>query len=59
MEQSRKFNRDGKERICEAEGDHVIHRPLAQIVVDPENCTLVELSEKDSIEMFEDGRGIM
>src|SRR5258708_7367407 len=39
-------------RICEAEGDHVIHRPLAQIVVDPENCTFIELSEKDSIEVL-------
>src|ERR1700681_3426676 len=40
------------ECICEAEGDHVIHRPLPQIVVDSENCAFVEPSEKDSIEML-------
>src|SRR5258708_19687491 len=40
------------ERICEAEGNHVIHRPLAQIVVDPEDCTFIELSEKDFIELL-------
>jgi len=40
------------ERICKAEGDHVIHRPLAQIVVDPEDCSFIELSEKDFIEML-------
>src|SRR5260370_18162934 len=40
------------ERICEAEGDHVIHRPLPQIVVDSENCAFLEPAEKASIEMF-------
>src|SRR5437870_4645911 len=40
------------ERICEAEGDDVIHGPLAQIVVDPEDCSFIELSEKKLIEIL-------
>ena len=39
-------------RIREAEGNHVIHRSLAQIVVDPEDCSFIELAEKHFIEML-------
>ena len=34
------------ERICKAEDDQVVHRPLAQVMVDPEDCILFEISEQ-------------
>ena len=40
------------ERICEAEGDYIIHRLLAQIVVDPEDSCFIELSQNDFIEVL-------
>src|SRR5208337_1107357 len=39
------------ERIGEAENDHVVHRALPQVMIDPENRGFVELSEKNLIQM--------
>src|ERR1700730_9077054 len=40
------------ESVCETKDDHIMHRPLAEIVADPENRRLVELSEKNLVEML-------
>src|SRR5258705_11374489 len=39
-----------KERILEAEKDHVMNRPLAEVMVDAEDVLLVESPEQNPIE---------
>src|SRR5580698_9775124 len=39
------------ERVCETEDEHVLHGPLSQVMVDPENCRFIEMPKKDLIEM--------
>jgi hypothetical protein len=40
-----------QEGVGESKEEHVVHRPLAEIVVDPENRRLVEGSEQDPVEL--------
>src|SRR2546425_10461326 len=37
--------------VGEAEEEHVVHRPLAEIVIDPEDRRLVEGAEQDAVEL--------
>ena len=39
-----------QERIGEAEEEHVVHRPLAQVMVDAEDRLLVEGAEQGAVE---------
>ena len=42
-------------RILEAEEDHVVHRPLAEVMVDAEDVLLVESAEQNLIELLRRG----
>ncbi len=44
-----------EERINKAEKDHIVDRPLPQIVVDPKNRFLVEGPEQDPVELLRRG----
>src|SRR6266550_2157473 len=39
-------------RILEAEEDHVVHRPLSQVMVDAEDVLLIEGAEQDPIKLL-------
>ena len=39
-----------EERVGEAEEQHVVHRPLAEVVVDAEDVRLVEGAEQDRVQ---------
>ena len=43
------------ERVGEPENDHVVHRPLAKIVVNAKDCGLGEDCMQDAVELL--GRG--
>ena len=44
-----------QERIGEAEEEHVMHRPLPQVMVDAEDRRLVEGAEQDLVELLRRG----
>ena len=44
-----------QERVLEAEEDHVMHRPLAEVMVDAEDVLLVESPEQNPIERLRRG----
>src|ERR1700734_4325468 len=39
------------ERVGKTEDEHVLHGPLAQVMVDAENCRFIEVPQKNLIEM--------
>src|SRR5271163_1293145 len=39
------------ERVGEAEDDHIVYRPLSQVMIDPEDRSLIELPQKNLIQM--------
>src|SRR5712692_6521918 len=39
------------EGVRETEDDHIVHRPLPQVVIDSENRGFIELPEEDLIQM--------
>ena len=41
-----------QEGISETEEEHVVHRPLAQVVIDAEDCLLVEGAEQSLVELL-------
>src|SRR5271163_4859496 len=40
------------EGVGETEDNHVVYRTLVEVMVDAENCGLIELAEKDFVEML-------
>ena len=44
-----------QERVGEAEEHHVVHRPLAEVMVDAEDRRLVEGAEQDPVEFLRRG----
>jgi hypothetical protein len=41
-----------EERVREAEEEHVVHRPLPEVVVDPKDRRLVEGSQQDPVQQI-------
>src|SRR2546425_8771361 len=44
-----------QESVGEAEEEHVVYRPLAEVVVDPEDRCLIEGAEQDPVELLRGG----
>src|ERR1700693_3420638 len=41
-----------QQRVGEPEEQHIVHRPLTQIMVDAEDATLIERAEEDLVEFL-------
>jgi hypothetical protein len=44
-----------QERISETEEKHVVHRPLSKVMVDTEDCLLIEGAEQNPVEVLRRG----